>query len=153
MSKKTQKKLFVIVNILVMFICVLNALARLTIHDSVGMGIFFLLCAIFIGITIFLPNFTAHRMLKQYHELYHTEYITTTLFFEEYIVDFNEQTSGKTIIEYAQIMKLTQTKGLYLLMMRQNLVLLIDKNGFIKGDIAAFETFIINKAIKAKIKL
>lgn len=75
------------------------------------------------------------------------------LFYQEHMMDFNEQTNGKTIIEYAQIIKVTKTKGLYLLMMRQNLILLIDKNGFVKGDKTAFETFIIEKAINAKIKL
>lgn len=153
MAKKTQKKYLVVINIFAMLICALNAFSRIVIHHSIGMGIFFLLCAGLFSITLFLPNITANRMLKQYHELYHSEYHTTTLFFQENMVDFNEQTNGKTMIEYAQIMKVTKTKGLYLLVMRQNLVLLIDKNGFIKGERAAFEAFIKEKAINAKIKL
>lgn len=153
MTKKTQTKHLVVTNIFAMLFFVLNAFARILIHNSIGMGVFFLFCAGLMSITFFLPNITANKMFKQYHELYHTEYHTTILFYQEHMVDFNELTNGKTIIEYAQIMKVTQTRGLYLLMMRQNLVLLIDKNGFVKGDRAAFETFIKEKAVNAKVKL
>ncbi len=153
MAKKTQKKQLVVVNIFVMIFFVLNAFSQILIHNSIGMGVFFLLCAGLISLTFFLPNITANNISKQYHELYHTEYQTMSLFYQEHMVDFNEHTNGKTIIEYAQIIKVAQTKGLYLLMMRQNLVLLIDKNRFIKGDKAAFEAFIKEKAIKAKVKL
>ena len=76
-----------------------------------------------------------------------------TLFYDDCIVSTNSADNSEVKIDYGKIIKVMQSKNLYLLVMKQKLVIMVNKNGFEKGNCEDFEKFIRTKAVNAKIKL
>jgi len=68
------------------------------------------------------------------------------LFFENYLQSRNLQTKGKLSINYPQIVRIIRTKNLYLLRLKENLVVMADRSGFVKGSTESFEAFLRQKA-------
>lgn len=97
-----------------------------------------------------LPRLSARITLKRYQVLYHTEVISELRFFEDTIATYSEQTRAETSINYTQIKRVIRTKNLYLLQLGAQLVLLVDKVGFERGDCDGFEQFIKGKATSAR---
>lgn len=153
LAKKTRPKIRDIVLFIMITFCTAYVIYSFIQYDYFGATIFLLLCAFVVGIEILLPYIEVNKALKRFQEIYHTEVETTILFYDDHMIGINEQTSGKTKTEYIQLIEVIQTKGLYLLRMKENINILVDKSGFIKGDRAAFEAFIKEKASKAKIRI
>ena len=105
----------------------------------------------------FYPLIKLHRVAKkrekQIVELYGSELEGQTLFYDDHLVStgFNDKSEIK--IEYGKIIKVRQSRNLYLLIMKQKLVIMVDKNRFEKGSCEEFEQFIKEKATNAKIRL
>ncbi len=53
-------------------------------------------------------------------------------------------------MSYVKVTRVLRTKNLYVIRLSAQLVLLVDKNGFTKGDCAGFEALMKQKATKAK---
>ncbi len=153
MAKKTRSKIKDVLLIIIILLCTVLMILSFIQYDYFVATIYLLLCAVVVGIEILLPHIEVNKALKRFQEIYHTEVETTILFYDDHMIGINEQTSGKTKTQYIQLIKVMQTKGLYLLRMKENINILVDKNGFIKGDKIAFEAFIKEKAAKAKISL
>lgn len=153
MVRKKGRKSFAVYSYIVIAFLGLNAATRFVRQDFTGAGVLLFLCAAFTGLHFYLPYATVKKMLKRDRALYHTEVSIKILFFNDYLLGIHEQNSGQTKADYSQLVEVSRTKGLYLLSMRENLIWIIDKNGFLKGDGAAFEAFVKEKAAYAKIKL
>jgi hypothetical protein len=110
------------------------------------------LALFFILYGLFLPRFSVNRQLKQHRELYHTEIVSDIAFYDDYYFSTSEQTKAETKTDYSQIKRVLRTKHLYLLRLSAQIVYLVDKNGFTKGNAADFESFIREKAVRAKIR-
>lgn len=109
-----------------------------------GLGVFFLVY------TLLLPHLSVKAMLKRYDALYHTEIVSELQFFEDNITTSSEQTHAHTNILYPQIKWVIRTKHLYLLQLSAQLVLLVDRAGFVTGSGEDFEPFIREKSTSAK---
>ena len=153
MLKKTRKKLHIIICICILVYCFGAAIYCIYLNSIWGSGISFLLTAFFILLYLYLPYYNVNKMIRRYYELYHAEVETATYFFGDYILGINKQTNGETKTDDKQIIKIVKTKNLYLMLMKEQLVILVDKNGFVKGNKDEFEEFIKEKAVYAKIRL
>lgn len=78
---------------------------------------------------------------------------TEVLFYEEHFLALNKFSKGKTNIKYVDVVRLLETKDLFIIEMEQKLNILIDKSGFTKGAKEEFLTFIRNKCINAEVKI
>jgi len=153
MVRKKRQKPFIVCSYTLIAYLGVNAVSHFFQQDFIKAVILLFSCVAFTCLYLFSPYISVKKMLKRDNELYHTECSATILFFDDHFVGIHEPTSGQTITNYTHLIQVSQTKGLYLLSMRENLVWMVDKNGFIKGDRMAFETFIKEKAVHAKIKL
>ncbi len=78
---------------------------------------------------------------------------STTCFYDDHLLSKSETTNGELNLEYKKIIKVKQSRNLYLLILKERLVVMVDKNRFEKGTCEEFEEFIKSKAVNAKIKL
>jgi hypothetical protein len=105
----------------------------------------------------FYPLIKLHRIAnkreKVFVELYGSTPEGQTLFYDDCLVSTNSADKSELKIEYGKIIKVRQSKNLYLLIMNQKLVIMVDKNRFKKGTSEEFEQFIKTKAVNAKIKI
>lgn len=95
----------------------------------------------------------AKKREKQLVELFGELPSAQNLFFDDYLLSISSADKSELKIEYDKIIKVRQSKNLYLLIMKQKLVIMVDKNRFEKGSCEEFEQFISSKAVNAKIKL
>ena len=95
----------------------------------------------------------AKKREKQLVELFGELPSAQNLFFDDYLLAISSADKSELRIEYDKIIKVRQSKNLYLLIMKQKLVIMVDKNRFEKGTSEEFEQFIKSKAVNAKIKL
>lgn len=95
----------------------------------------------------------AKRREKQFIELYDTVPECETVFYDEYLFSVGITSKEELNINYTKIKKVKQSKNLYLLILGNKIVVMVDKNRFEKGTCEEFEEFIKNKAVNAKIRL
>lgn len=95
----------------------------------------------------------ANKREKQLLELFGTIPEAETLFFDDHIEGISLTNKAELKLSYEKIKKIKQSKNMYLLILNKNLVVMVNKNGFIKGTCEEFEEFIKSKAVNAKIKL
>ncbi len=95
----------------------------------------------------------AKKREKQYIELFGKMPEAQNLFYDDYILSTGITDKSEIKIDYSKIIKVMQSKNLYLLIMNKKLVIMVDKNLFEKGTCKEFEKFIKEKAVNAKIKL
>ena len=95
----------------------------------------------------------ANKREKQFLELYETIPEAETNFYDEYVFGVSSTNKEEVKLNYEKIKKIKQSKNMYLLILGKNLVVMVNKDGFIKGTCEEFEEFIKNKAANAKIKL
>lgn len=112
-----------------------------------------LLISLGVFLYLVIPRLETKKTLKRDNELYHTTVKTNIKFYSEYIIGLNCQTNGETKTEYSQIVKIKETNHLFLLYLRANLVILVDKNGFTKGNAEEFRQYISQSVPNAKMKL
>ena len=98
-------------------------------------------------------NILANKQQKQFLTLYNEIPEATTYFYDDNIKSTSLSDKSEITIEYNKIIKLKQTKNLYLLIMKERLSIIVDKNNFEKGTCEEFEKFIVSKATNAKNKL
>lgn len=98
-------------------------------------------------------NIIARKREKIFIELYEKTPEGQTLFFDDHIFSFSETDKAEINIDYKKIKKIKQSKNLYLLILGNKVVIMVDKNRFQKGTCEEFEKFIKEKAVNAKIKL
>ena len=113
---------------------------------------------VLVGVFLFLyPQINARihakKREKQLVELFGELPSAQNMFFEDYLLAISLADKSELKIEYEKIIKVRQSKNLYLLIMNQKLVIMVDKNRFEKGTSEEFEQFIKTKAVNAKIKL
>ena len=111
-----------------------------------------------IGIAyFFIPLIQLHyntsKHEKRYILLYNRVPQGTTYFYDNNIFSDCEVTKGELNVSYDKIIKIKQSKNLYLLILKEKLVIMVDKKRFEKGNCEDFEKFIKEKAVNAKIKL
>ena len=132
-------------------IILLSAAFEFILADDVTQGSLWLALGLFFLVyTLLLPRISAKTMLKRYDTLYHAQIVSELQFFEDRIATSSEQTHAQTTILYPQIKRVIRTKNLYLLQLSAQLVLLVDRAGFVSGSGEAFEPFIRQKATSAR---
>ncbi len=111
-------------------------------------------CGIFFGFyPIIRLHIIANKQQKQFLILYNRTPEAITDFYDDHIKSTSITNKEEITIEYDKIIKLKQTKNLYLLTLKEKIILMVDKNEFEKGTCEDFEKFIISKCVNAKNKL
>lgn len=95
----------------------------------------------------------ARRREKQLIELYDTVPECETMFYDEHLFSVGITSKEEINIKYTKIKKIKQSKNLYLLILGNKMVIMVDKKRFEKGTCEEFEKFIKEKAVNAKIRL
>lgn len=102
-----------------------------------------------VGTPVRLASFAA-RKNRQVHG---RDIETINNFYEDHILAVNTLSQSRTNIKYREIRSLMQSKDLFIIAMDKGLVLLIDKNGFLKGTKEEFVTFMREKCVNAEVKI
>ena len=122
--------------------------------DTYASGIqLILLLAVMLFLQFGVPFLQATRTEKQAIALYHSPSQVETSFYEEQVVSDNKNSGAKATVTYAQIVKVYQSKNLYLLKIKPQMYILLEKNHFLVGNADTFETFLRTKMSGAKVKL
>ncbi len=117
-------------------------------------AVILLILGIFMGAYPFIKNHIyANKQQKQFMTLYNETPESITCFYEDHIKTTTPANNAEIRIDYDKIVKLKQTKNLYLLILKEKLVIMIDKNRIENGTREDFEKFIVSKAVNAKNKL
>ena len=82
---------------------------------------------------------------KRLIQLYGSEPDVTVRFYDDHFVDQTKQTGAELNLQYAQIIRILETKSLLLLKLRGATFILVDKNGFTRGDAASLKAFLLEK--------
>ncbi|MEN6420246.1 MAG: YcxB family protein [Clostridiaceae bacterium] len=145
--RKSSSIALIVCSIILLVVSMLNFVVK----GNVSTGIVMLVLAVFFGVfDLWLPGYTAKSMYKRYQMIYHKEISSELQFFDDSILSLGEQAKAESRMSYAKVTRVISTKCLYVIRLNAQLVLLVDKNGFEKGDCAGFETLIKQKATKAK---
>lgn len=89
------------------------------------------------------PMFLAKNDVKRDQKTYQGHNMETIInFYEDHLLAVNAISGSKTKIMYDEIFNIRVSKSLFIIEMDQNLVLLVDKNGFEKGSAEEFQKFI-----------
>lgn len=94
----------------------------------------------------------AKRREKQLLELYDTIPECDTMFYDDHLLSVSITSKEELNLNYAKIKKVKQSRNLYLLILNNKIVVMVDKNRFEKGTCEEFEKFIKEKAVNAKIR-
>lgn len=134
-------------------------------YFALAFFIYFYFCDIIPAIIIavmgvffgFYPIIRLHiitnKQQKQFLSLYDEIPESITHFYDDCIISTSLTNKSEITVEYDKIIKLKQTKNLYLLTLKEKIILMVDKNEFEKGTCEEFEKFIVSKAVNAKNKL
>lgn len=95
----------------------------------------------------------ANKNEKQLLELYGTIPEAENSFFEDYLLSVSLTNKAELKLDYNKIIKVKQSRNMYLLILNKKLVVMVEKNNFEKGTCEEFEKFIKEKAVNAKIRL
>ena len=113
-----------------------------------------LLFAAFSAVLIFFfktrQTSNAQAIYKKNMEKYGQETETRIFFYEDSIVGKNLQSDKAVTTTYDQLGLITETEHLYILKMTINVVILVDKNGFISDNGADFIPFLLSKCPDVK---
>ncbi|MEY8295704.1 MAG: YcxB family protein [Emergencia timonensis] len=102
-----------------------------------------------IGTPIRLASFAA----KKNRQVHGRDIETINHFYEDHLLAVNTLSQGKTNIKYEEVKTLMQSKNLFIIGMDKGLVLLIDKDGFLKGTVEEFLIFMKEKCVNAEVKI
>lgn len=108
---------------------------------------------VFTVLPTILDRYKAKKNEKRLLLLYNEIPESTTYFYDDHLLNVSETNNGELKLEYDKIIKVKQSRNLYLLILKERLVVMVDKNRFEKGTCEEFEEFIKTKAVNAKIKL
>lgn len=106
----------------------------------------------FFYMNLLIPVNSVKLALKRYWELYHAPIESELRFLDESVQYVCPQTQTETAYGYADLKLALRTKNLYILRFGERTTLLAHKSGFEKGDGAALEALLRQKAVHAKIK-
>ena len=105
---------------------------------------FFVLIVLYV-IILLLPLYQAAITNKRLIQLYGSEPDVTVRFYDDHFVDLTKQTGAELNLQYAQIIRILETGSLLLLKLRGATFILVDKNGFTRGDAASLKAFLQQK--------
>ena len=106
-----------------------------------------------VAVWYFMPVLYARRYMNQVREMYggFKEVAIAYRFFEDKIR--TEGTTGtKMEVEYGQIIRVKETEHLILLKRKKNLVHMLEKDKFIRGDLTDFRAFLMEKMPDGKFR-
>ena len=106
-----------------------------------------------VAVWYFMPALYARRYMNQVREMYggFKEVAIAYRFYEDKIR--TEGTTGtKMEVEYGQIIRVKETEHLILLKRKKNLVHMLEKDKFIRGDLPDFRAFLMEKMPDGKFR-
>ena len=102
---------------------------------------FFVLIVFYI-IFLFLPLYQAAVTNRRLLQLCGSEPDVVVRFYDDHFVDQTKQTGTELNLQYAQIIRIMETGSLLLLKLKGATFILVDKNGFTRGDAASLIEFL-----------
>ena len=102
---------------------------------------FFVLIAFYV-IFLLLPLYQAAMTNKRLIQLYGSAPDVVVLFYDDHFIDQTKQTGAELNLQYSQIKRIMETESLLLLKLRSATFILVDKNGFTRGDAASLKEFL-----------
>lgn len=106
------------------------------------------LFAILLAAVPFFPRISAAIAYKRYLNLFRQEQVSHTCFYEDRFTLGSMPSGGETTLEYAQIRRVMETKSLLLLRLTGKWIVMVDKSGFTRGDVATLKAFLQKKAVR-----
>ncbi len=113
-----------------------------------------MIAVVFLIFRLFLlPVVMARFAAKKNREIHGRDIETVNRFYEDHVLAVNTLNNNSTNIQYTQVLKLIESKNLYIITMEKGLSLMIDKGGFTKGSREDFVQFMNEKCVNAEVKL
>jgi len=95
---------------------------------------------------VIAPEIGANKTLSQYRSDFGGQVMTEVIMDERSISNNNVQAKVNVSYEYKMLSELIETEHLYILMLKSKHAIIVDKEGFVKGNIDQFPAFVRNKA-------
>lgn len=92
-----------------------------------------------------LPLLQADMTYRRTSQLYGGAPDVTVQFFDDHFIDQTRQTGAELNLSYSQIKRILETDSLLLLKLSSRFFIMIDKNGFTRGDAATLKAFLQQK--------
>jgi len=106
-----------------------------------------------VAVWYFMPVLYARRYMNQVREMYGGfKVVAITYRFYEDKIRTEGTTGAKMEVEYGQIIRVKETEHLILLKRKKNLVHMLEKDKFIRGDLTDFRAFLMEKMPDGKFR-
>ena len=108
-------------------------------------GLFFLAALMILSVLMSAPKRAAAQVVERNRKQYGEDIAVTLDFFDDGIKAMNHQMQTRADAQYSDIIRLIETKSLYLLMVKRGMALMVAKDGFSLGKEKDFPAFIMEK--------
>ena len=118
---------------------------------------FYLYAFVFVSYPIYAlfiaPLINAKMIYNRGFEINHEPTSHVTLFFDDHILLKSTPSKAEASLQYEQLIRVEASRQLYILTIKKNMLLILDKSKFDKINLIEFELFLHQKAPKAKFLL
>lgn len=152
MYKRTLRKSFVIYGAAVLVLFLIFLMTNLATHSFslVYTGMYVVMVLIIGNWVIRMPKKSAKNTYANNQEKYHCEPQTHIFFYESEMKGRNQQSGVEIQVPYDRIVKVMETKNLFLIRIPDKRMVLVDKHGFQRGNSSEFAAFLKEKCTAAK---
>ncbi len=112
---------------------------------------FFVLFAVYYF--VFFPRRAANITSKRSQEIYHEEICSTIRFYDDSMITKSTPSNAEATLRYDQIVQVRASRQLYIITIKQKLLVILDKSKFDQINMIEFEHFLRQKAPKAKFRV
>ena len=147
---KNGRKIFVVIKAVLFILVLFCAVGLIFLKDYITAGAVVVILGLIAAREISLPRRVVERSCWQHKSLYGRNLEIDLYFGERAILDVNTHTGGKVTLRYENLTEIRRTKNLYLLYMKEKMLIFFRKDDFITGDAGSFERFIADRCPTAK---
>ena len=107
----------------------------------------------FAGFFVLFPRRAANITSKRSQEIYHEEICSTIRFYDDSMITKSTPSNAEATLRYDQIVQVRASRQLYIITIKQKLLVILDKSKFDQINMIEFEHFLRQKAPKAKFRV
>lgn len=145
LARATAGKKLALIGILPAVIIIAGIVIIIREGFGITAGLFLIAAFTVITVMISAPRRVANETSKRNRKQYGQDISVTLTFLEEEVKAHNHQQNVDASIPYEEIVKITETRSLYLLVLKRGMALMVQKDGFTFGKAEDFLPFIREK--------
>lgn len=152
MYRRTLRKSFAVYGAAVLVLFLIFLISGFLTHSFsvVYTGMYVVMAVVIGNWVIRMPKKSMKTVYEKNQEQYHCEPQTHVFFYENEMRGRNLQTGVEIQVPYDQVVMVMETKNLFLIRIPEKRLVLVDKNGFQRGNASEFAEFLKEKCTAAR---